>query len=753
MQDQQSITIRVAIQRPIYKLLDYACAPDKNPEIGCRVKVTLGNYEITGIVVEIDVKSEFDELKPVLEVLDEKPLLDDSLMTLLDWASSYYFYPMGEVLFHALPKNLRTGKKPPQLTLWSAIEPPETIKGHPPTFELFLDQLKRSPKQTQLFSFLIENGESDSIQLQNTCGDNWRASLNQLIKKEFITSRGVDADFFPDKTDVTKPKKIALTLTEEQQQAVDNIQSYFTEEKLKPTLLHGITGSGKTEVYLRSIETLLANHKQVLVLVPEIGLTPQLLHRFQQHFPQHSIVSLHSGLSDGDRTRAWLGARSGAIQVVIGTRSAVFTPMLNLGAIIIDEEHDASFKQQEGFLYQGRDMAIKRAHDAKIPVLLGSATPSLESLHNADTTQNRYHYLRLNSRPGTSKPPVMVLQDIRTLPLEAGISNLLLAEIQQHLQHNNQVMLFLNRRGFSPVLMCPDCGWHASCKNCDMGMTYHARAGKVICHHCSLETPISSSCPDCKRNRLTTLGQGTERIEAVLNSHFPDTPIVRIDRDSTSKKGSLESKLELVNKGEPVILVGTQMLTKGHDFPKLTLVGILDVDQALFSVDYRAQERLTQQVLQVAGRAGRGADKGKVILQTSQPQHPLLLNLLSKGYTETAKELLNERTLWNYPPVGAQALIRVNAEDEAVTLKFLTNVVSQLRDLQTQQQNGSVELLGPMPSPIAKRANRYRFQVLISAKNRRELHQFLAIGFPILTQARKMGGTRWNLDIDPTDFM
>ncbi len=760
MQDKQSIAVRVAIQRPIYKLLDYAYNPSLESTIkplpGCRVKVNLGNYPITGIVVEFDVHSGFDELKPILEVIDEAPLLDPALLKLLNWASGYYFYPLGEVLFHALPNTLRKGKKPPQLTLWSAIEPKETIKGHPPTFKLFLDQLKRSPKQSQLFEFLINNGESDAIQLHDASGDNWRTSLNQLIKKDFISSREIDADYFPSKSNIKKSTKTALTLTDEQQHCVDEIQKHFSNEKLKPILLHGITGSGKTEVYLRSIENLLAEGKQILVLVPEIGLTPQLLHRFQQHFPQYSIVSLHSGLSDGDRIRAWLGARSGAIQVVIGTRSAVFTPMQDIGAIIIDEEHDASFKQQEGFLYQGRDMAIKRAHDANIPVLLGSATPSLESFHNAE--QHRYHYLRLDSRPGTSKPPQMVLQDIRALPLEAGISNLMLTEIRQHLNQRNQVMLFLNRRGFSPVIMCPDCGWHATCNNCDMGMTYHAAAGKVICHHCSLEAPISSTCPDCNQNRLTTLGQGTERIEAVLKTYFPDIPIVRIDRDSTSRKGSLESKLNIVNKGEPIILVGTQILTKGHDFPKLTLVGILDVDQALFSVDYRAEERLAQQVLQVAGRAGRGADKGRVVLQTSQPQHPLLLNLLAQGYTETARDLLNQRTLWNYPPLGSQALIRVNAEDEAIALKFITNVSLKLRELLdtdeiSESHNTDIDLLGPMPSPIAKRAKRYRFQVLISAKNRRDLHQFLANGFLVLTQERKLGGVRWNLDIDPTDFV
>jgi len=746
MPDSKPITIRVAIQRPIHKLLDYSYDKSPYPVPGCRVKVSLGNYPITGIVVETDVESEFDQLKPILEVLDEKPLLNDSMLELLDWASRYYFYPKGEVLFHALPKALRKGSKPPQLTLWSVNK----NKVHPPTFYTYLDQLKRSPKQTKLFEYLWKNDESNSIQLQNECGDNWRAQLNQLIKKEFVISKEVAADYSPkneNASKITPTTSKKITLSDEQQQCVDSIKNYFSNEELKPIVLHGITGSGKTEVYLNAVEKLLSKDKQILVLVPEIGLTPQLLNRFQDYFPQYSIVSLHSALSDGDRTRAWLGAKSGAIQIIIGTRSAVFTPMKNLGAIIIDEEHDASFKQQEGFLYQGRDMAIKRAYDAKVPVLLGSATPSLETLYNVD--QKRYHYLRLDNRPGTSIPPELILQDIRALPLEAGISSLMLTEIRQHLQNNNQVMLFLNRRGFSPILMCPDCGWHATCNKCDMSMTYHAKAAKVICHHCALEAPVTSSCPACTLQNLTTLGQGTERIEAVLNNHFPDIPIVRIDRDSTSKKGSLEKKLATISEGKPAILVGTQMLTKGHDFPKLTLVGILDVDQALFSIDYRAQERLVQQVLQVAGRAGRGKDKGRVILQTSQPQHPLLLNLLSQGYSETAKQLLNERTLWNYPPIGTQALIRVNASSEELAFNFLNNISTQLKE----SRISLVELLGPMPSPIAKRANRYRFQLLISAKNRRDLHQFLSISFPILINARKSGGVRWNLDIDPIDFI
>jgi primosomal protein N' (replication factor Y) len=693
---------------------------------------------ITAIVVEINVKSQFNKLKPIIEVLDEKPLLDTIMMDLLNWASCYYFYPLGEVLFHALPAALRKGKQTPTLEIWQASETamqlPELILCRAPKQKAMLDRLKQD--------------ETDSQKLQSEFGENWRNTLRELKKKDLVTKLEMDADYIPHKPNTTHPGKLHLNLTSEQQACVTEITKFFQEKKPKPILLHGITGSGKTEVYLRSIETILRQGKQVLVLVPEIGLTPQLLFRFRQHFPQSTIASLHSALADGDRMRIWLGARSGAIQIVIGTRSAVFTPMKNLGAILIDEEHDASFKQQEGFLYQGRDMAIKRAHDTGVPVLLGSATPSLESLHNVN--RHRYYYLKLNSRPGDSQRPEMVLQDIRTLPLEAGISSLLMLEIRQHLNNKHQVMLFLNRRGFAPVLLCPSCGWHASCHKCERGMTYHAAAGKAICHHCGLEETINPTCPACHSDQLTTQGQGTERIESVLNTHFPDTPVIRIDRDSTSRKGSLEEKLEIVQQGKPVILIGTQMLTKGHDFPNLTLVGILDVDQALFSMDYRAQERLAQQVLQVAGRAGRGFNKGRVILQTSQPQHPLLLSLLAQGYSKTAEQILNERELWCYPPVGSQALIRVSSANPAVAMNFITKLNVQLRSGTNQDR---VDLLGPMPSPLARRADRYRFQLLISAKQRGELHKLLGKALSLLTQARKTGGLRWVIDVDPVDYL
>ncbi len=750
-QSNKNNIARVAIQRPLYKLLDYSCdsLSDENgeqgrhPQIGCRVRVPLGNSIITAIVVETQVESEFEKLKSIIEVLDEKPLLDASMMALLNWASRYYCYPIGEVLFHALPIALRKGKVLPKALMWKASEQGQLYDEN---------NLKRAPKQLA-FLQRLKQSECTESQLRDDFSTNWRNTLRELKKKSLVESREVDTAISEQAVLTAIPEKGNITLSDEQQSAIQSIADSFQEGSIKPILLHGITGSGKTEVYLRAITPTLESGRQVLVLVPEIGLTPQLLFRFKEHFPNLTINAVHSGLADGERVSIWQGARSGEINIIIGTRSAVFTPMKNLGVILIDEEHDASFKQQEGFLYQGRDMAVKRAYNQGIPILLGSATPSIESLENVN--QERYQYLRLKSRPGKSKPPEMALLDTRTLDLEAGISQLLMSEVRQHIEQNNQVMLFLNRRGFAPIIMCPSCGWHASCQHCDSGMTYHAQASKVICHHCGLEQKITPKCPDCGSPKLTTQGQGTERIEQVLNTHFPKTTVIRIDRDSTSSKGSLEKKLKQVHAGDPVILIGTQMLTKGHDFPNLTLVGILDVDQALFSLDYRAQERLAQQVVQVAGRAGRGDKKGRVVLQTSQPEHPLLLSLLSKGYKPTAKQILNERGVWDYPPVGALAMVKANAENSDAAMRFLLKLNIQLSAyIETNSELfASVSTMGPMPSPIAKRAKRFRFQYLITAKNRLELHRLLNQAQAELSSFRRTGGVRWAIDVDPSDFL
>lgn len=735
--NSNSIALRVAIQRPLYKLLDYQSDFVSVPVVGCRIRVPLGNTVVTAIVVETDVESSYKNLKSVLEVLDDKSVFSPSMWSLLNWASKYYCYPLGEVLFHALPVTLRKGKPHPKVVYWQASK-----IGH----DQLHDVLKRAPKQRDMLRLLKES-EMSSQQLLESFGGNWRNILSQLDEKKLVIKKEKSAGYIHRKSQPVALIKIRLTLTDEQQDCVRKISAYFKENSPKPVLLHGITGSGKTEVYLRAVESILDDKKQVLVLVPEIGLTPQLLSRFKEHFRQHNIASLHSSLSDTERLKVWIGARSGSVDIIIGTRSAVFTPMKALGAIVVDEEHDGSFKQQEGFLYQGRDMAIKRAFDARIPILLGSATPSLESLHNVD--HQGYRYLKLGSRPGKSKPPEIVVQDIRALPLDAGISSLMMEEIQLHLKQDKQVMLFLNRRGFAPVLMCQGCGWHACCQYCDIGMTYHAAAHKVVCHHCGQQQAVKPICPDCGSKRVTTQGQGTERIESTLNAHFPNTLVIRIDRDSTSKKGSLERKLKKVFSGESVILIGTQMLAKGHDFPNLTLVGILDVDQALFSMDYRAHERFAQQVLQVAGRAGRGEGAGRVILQTSQPQHPLISDLLSQGYRETAIKILNERKAWSYPPFATQALIRVSANSSEMGMSFL-----QLfrQDLDKVVEN-KVIILGPMASPLFKKANRYRFQLLLSSEKRGDIHKVLNDALFFLMGYRRVGGIRWVIDVDPVNFL
>ena len=737
--------LRIAVPRPLYTLLDYRCPDDLQAQVGCRVRVPLGRSVTTGIIVEITDKSEFKKLRKVLEILDDEPLLEKGALALLYWASQYYHHPIGDVIFNAIPAPLRKGKALPQMTVWQIQS---SMLSHADSL------LARAHKQRQLWAFLKirQNNEEISetqlkalLQYENL--PSWRHLLKQLEQKGLLTRKKISATL-PILLNPPPPDK-EIILTTEQQEVLLQLEAFYQEETVKPVLLHGITGSGKTEIYLRTIAPILQSGKQALVLVPEIGLTPQLLSRFQQYFPQYKVVSIHSGLSDTERTLVWQAAKKAEVDIIIGTRSAVFSPLANLGVIIVDEEHDSSFKQQEGFRYHGRDLAIKRAFDLAIPIILGSATPALESLQNVE--RKRYHYLRLNSRPGTRRRPEMLVQDIRGIALEAGISSLLLKEIKQHIDAGNQAMLFLNRRGFAPVLYCPSCGWHAVCPSCDTNMTYHASFRKTICHHCSHEEVVNKKCPNCDRTGITTQGQGTERIEKVLQTHFPDTPVVRIDRDTTSRKGSLDSKLAVVRAGKPVILIGTQMLTKGHDFPNLTLVGILDIDQSLFSMDYRAQEQLAQQIVQVSGRAGRGERKGRVLLQTSQPEHPLLTNLLGKGYLNIAKQLLSERRTWRYPPFGFQVLIRVSALDKEQGLNFLQQVVTALSTRLHQQTD--VSLLGPVPSPMEKRANRYRSQLLINASSRRVLHSTLAMVITKLQAYKKPSHIRWSVDVDPLNML
>ncbi|MCX7067996.1 MAG: primosomal protein N' [Methylococcales bacterium] len=539
----------------------------------------------------------------------------------------------------------------------------------------------------------------------------------------------------------TELKNIALTSNPAQQTAIDTVCANLG--KFGVFLLEGVTGSGKTEVYLQIIHTVLQRGQQVLVLVPEISLTPQLEARFKHRFAVNIAVS-HSKLTDNQRQAAWLHAQQGTCVILLGTRSALFTPFVNLGLIVLDEEHDASFKQQEGLRFSARDTAIVRGKLLNIPVLLGSATPSLESLHNV--TKQRYQLLHLPERAGNSVEPVLQLLDIRNKKMREGLSEALLMEIRKTLAKNEQVLLFLNRRGFAPTLICHGCGWVARCQHCEANLVIHVDEALLRCHHCSTEYRLSEHCPDCKTGELTPLGLGTERVEKVLSKVFPDKVILRLDRDSTRRKGVLEDYLEQINQGKVDIILGTQMLAKGHHFPNVTLVAILNVDSGLFSIDFHAAEKLAQMIVQVSGRAGRAEKTGTVIMQTRQPEHPLLTTLIKHGYKSFANSALAERQAAQLPPFSYQALLNVQARDEQLAQSFLQAVI----DLAAPELNNTVHLLGPVPAPMAKRAGFYRYQLLMQSAQRADLQVLLDKLTPQLAKLKFK--VRWSLDVDPVDL-
>jgi primosomal protein N' (replication factor Y) len=546
----------------------------------------------------------------------------------------------------------------------------------------------------------------------------------------------------------TKPtpteSSTAHTLNPEQAAALDQIRQALGRFQVQ--LLEGVTGSGKTEVYLQAITEVVARGQQALVLVPEIGLTPQFVARFRARLGAQLALA-HSGLADGERLNAWLAAREGSAAVVIGTRSAVFTPLPKLGLIVIDEEHDGSYKQQEGFRYSARDLAIRRAQQAGVPVVLGSATPSLESLHNA--ASGRYQLLHLSQRAGAAEHPPMHLIDVRGQYLREGLSNALIAHIRRHLDAGGQALLFLNRRGFAPTLLCHSCGWVAGCKRCDAHMTLHHAQRKMRCHHCGAERAPEPACPSCKSSDLLAMGQGTERVEQALQEIFPDVGLARIDRDTTRRKGSLDRLLEEVHSGQARILIGTQMLAKGHDFPDVTLVGVLNADGGLFSVDFRAPERMAQLITQVAGRAGRASRPGQVYIQTHQPQHPLLNQLIRAGYRAFAEVALQERREAAYPPHGHMAVLRAESVQPAAAMKFLEEAAALARETLPD----SVELWGPVPAPMERRAGRVRAQLLLQSRTRKPLHALLREWVPQLDGLPTTRRARWSLDVDPQDLM
>jgi len=491
------------------------------------------------------------------------------------------------------------------------------------------------------------------------------------------------------------------------------------------------------------VNQLLARQQQVLILVPEISLTPQLIQRFRKRL-SCTIAALHSGLNDTQRLCAWTLASQNQAQVVIGTRSALFTPMPALGMIIIDEEHDASLKQQEGFRYHARDLALVRARNGKLPVLMGSATPSLDSLYN--TEQQRYQKLVLSQRGhSAASPPKIHLIDLRNRSLEHGMSETLVQQIEKHLSDDGQVLVFLNRRGYAPLLMCHACGWTSHCPRCYAHMTLHQQQQRLRCHHCGHENAVPPACPDCGSPALLIPGAGTERLEQSLEQHFPDIVISRIDRDTTRRKGELDRRLQQARNGEARILIGTQMLAKGHDFPNLSMVALVDIDQGLFSSDFRGAERMAQLMIQVAGRAGRADKPGEVFIQTHHPDHPLLQTLLHQGYPAFAQAALQERQQAGFPPYSYMAILRAEASQRDQCMAFLSEAA------RSAGNPAAVQLFGPLPAPMERRAGRYRAQLILQTDQRAALHQLLNTWLGKVERLPSARRVRWSLDIDPQD--
>jgi primosomal protein N' (replication factor Y) len=592
----------------------------------------------------------------------------------------------------------------------------------------------RSTRLRKLAAALAGNAQDKLAEIQS-----WRLGLRDLEARGWVTSELLTIE--PAKQ-VANIVRGAHSLSDAQSTALSAIDG--ARDTFRTLLLHGVTGSGKTEVYLQAIENVIAAGKQALVLVPEIALTPQLVMRFQERFATPMAI-LHSSLNDTERLTAWRAARSGAAPIVIGTRSAIFAPLKSPGIIIVDEEHDPSYKQQEGFRYSARDLAIMRAQRHGIPVVLGSATPSLESL--ARTKKNSMDLLSLPERAGKAQPPRVRLVDLRKHAHTDGIAGPTMLSIKQHLEAGSQVLLYLNRRGYAPVLFCPACGWSAACSRCDARMTVHQRANNLTCHHCGHETPIPELCGSCHQP-AKPVGQGTERIEGTVGRLFPGMAVARIDRDNIRRKGELEATLEQIHDGSVRILIGTQMLTKGHHFPNVTLVVILNADQGLFGTDFRAAERLAQNIVQVSGRAGRAERSGEVLIQTEYPEHPLLIGLLSGGYSVFANQALLEREQAHWPPYSRLALLRAEATSMEGAMAFLNAARDQAKTLRAP----SVRILGPVSAPMPRRAGRYRGQLLLQSSTHAPLQKLLARWLPeleVLPQAKRV---RWSIDVDPAEL-
>jgi len=734
--------LRVAVPVPVGDGFDYRWdGPGPPPGPGTRVRVPFGRREQIGIVIEARGASPIDDagLKPVAEVLDDAPVLNAELLQSLDWAAGYYHHPIGEVLMQALPVLLRQGRPATPGPVAAVMA---TAEGH----AVDLDALRRrAPRQADALGQIRDAG-CVTVGALRQAGTS-AATLSRLAALGWTAATDVPAATGSGRPDNAPSGSAGLTvlespptLTPQQHGAVEAVRG---TDGFATVLLYGVTGSGKTEVFLQLTRDALERDRQCLLLVPEIGLTPQLVRRLSDRFGSELAV-LHSGLTANERLGAWRQSAAGAAGLIVGTRSAVFAPLLRPGLIVVDEEHDPSYKQQSGFRYSARDLAIVRAQALDVPVVLASATPSLESFRNA--TEGRYRLVTLPERIGAGGNPTMRIIDLNQHATRQGLSTPLLAAIDQHLGRGNQVLLFINRRGFAPVLFCSHCATVSECERCDARMTIHARAGQLRCHYCGRSEALHWVCPTCGNERIA-VGAGTERVTAELESLYPDHRIARLDRDAVAGRDALGAALGDIESGEARIIVGTQLLTKGHDFPSVTLVGVLNADQGLFGADFRSEERLAQTIVQVAGRAGRRDVRGEVLIQTHYPNHPLLTKLLAGDYGAFAEHALAERRATAWPPFSHLAVFRAEAKERARVFAFLNRLRAHC-----SAEVLKLSVLGPTPDWMERREGRYRAQLLLQALRRPELHALLRSCLTALAGWPESRRVRWSIDVDPAEL-
>ncbi len=726
---------QVALDVPLATVFDYHLAPEfQSVPLGCRVIVPFANRNRVGIVVGLANETSLaaNQLKSIVEIDGRSPRLSPGDLAFLRFAADYYHHPFGQTIFSALPPAYK------QIVLPVARGLERHYRFSPLGGDLARNAIsKRARAQQKLLAALAQN-KSVALSVLRSISPSAGRWLREWMARQWIESFEVFIAPLPTGSGaVTLP-----ALNAEQREAVQRVTDSLGE--FKCFLLYGITGSGKTEVYLHAVAQTLASGKQALILVPEISLTPQLESRFRARFPSVAHVSLHSSLSDSERYAGWRSAAEGRAQIVLGTRLAVFTPLPKLGLIVVDEEHDPSFKQQEGLRYSARDLAVYRANAGKLPIVLGSATPSLESFAHARRRHYRLLVLTKRARAQAALANVKLI-DTRVDKVKEGLTEPLRLAIGQRLDRGEQALIFINRRGYAPVVHCRACGWMPGCPRCSTRLVFHLGIRPLRCHLCGHVEAAPESCPQCGNVDLRPVGEGTQRIESVVRRSFPGARILRLDRDSVSHKGAWQRHLATIARGEADILVGTQMLAKGHDFPQLTLVGIINVDGGLYSTDFRAAERTFALVMQVAGRAGRAAHPGDVLIQTEFPDHPLFRAAVRQDYAGYAETLLNERRTAVFPPFTYQALLRIEAISADAVIAFAERAKLLADRLQT-----TVTVYQPVAANIRRIAGKTRYQIMVQSQSRSALQAMLTDWAANLSEQtdRKV---RWSIDVDPIE--